>query len=619
MIYENKDIRFIVVDSFCGFGGVTQGMKAARSKNGHPIAKVIACINHDEYAIQSHEMNHPECLHFTEDIRKMALNMQPLVDHVEKMKKVYPNAYLVFWSSLECTNFSNAKGGKPRDADSRTLANEMHAYYHALDPDYIMIENVKEFMAWGPLDDNGKPLSRKNGKDYLRWVQNVQNAQGECPGKYNFDFKLLNSADYGAHTRRIRYFAQFAKKGLPINWPEQTHAKNPTVDGLFQMYQPWNPVKEVLDFDDEGRSIFTRKKDLSERTLKRILAGLVKYVASGDKEWLLKYRNYANGQVNPGASVDDPSPTICTSWNHKLVQTEFLTAYYSSGGNTRSIDEPSGVVKTKDTFAKVKPCWLDKAYGGNDANHQSIEKPAGTVVGNDKHSLVTVDSFIEKAYRGDHQHQSIEKPAGTITTKDHHRLIRLNWLDKYYNGSNQHQSIDRPSGAIMPVEKHRLVSVKPFVMPTEYGNPSKSVDEPMKTITASRRHDYLINPQWGTNQVHDIDSPCFTLIARMDKMPPYLVQTESGEIAIKINESDCETLKKIKLFMAAFGIVDIKMRMLKVPELLKIMGMPEDYKYVGGVTRAKKFIGNAVTPVIPQKMLEEICNCMIEKKHLIGC
>ena len=46
--------------------------------------------------------------------------------------------------------------------------------------------------------------------------------------------------------------------------------------------------------------------------------------------------------------------------------------------------------------------------------------------------------------------------------------------------------------------------------------------------------------------------------------------------------------------MAYFGIVDIKMRMLEVDELLKIQGFPEGYKLVGTQTDKKKFIGNSV-------------------------
>lgn len=55
---------------------------------------------------------------------------------------------IVLWASLECTNFSKAKGGQPRDADSRTLAEHLFRYIEAINPDYIQIENVEEFMSW---------------------------------------------------------------------------------------------------------------------------------------------------------------------------------------------------------------------------------------------------------------------------------------------------------------------------------------------------------------------------------------------------------------------------------------------------------------------------------------
>lgn len=53
---------------------------------------------------------------------------------------------------------------------------------------------------------------------------------------------------------------------------------------------------------------------------------------------------------------------------------------------------------------------------------------------------------------------------------------------------------------------------------------------------------------------------------------------------------------KIKQFMAMYGISDIKMRMLKVQELLKIQGFPADYHLHGNQTDQKKFIGNSVVP-----------------------
>ena len=114
-----ENIRLLYIALFCGAGGTSTGVELA-TLHGEKCAKVIACVNHDPNAILSHQANHPDTLHFTEDIR--TLNLTPLVEHLQKMKVQYPGALVVLWASLECTNFSKAKGGMPRDADSRTLA-----------------------------------------------------------------------------------------------------------------------------------------------------------------------------------------------------------------------------------------------------------------------------------------------------------------------------------------------------------------------------------------------------------------------------------------------------------------------------------------------------------------
>lgn len=63
-----------------------------------------------------------------------------------------------------------------------------------------------------------------------------------------------------------------------------------------------------------------------------------------------------------------------------------------------------------------------------------------------------------------------------------------------------------------------------------------------------------------------------------------------------------------------YGIIDIKMRMLKIPELKKIMGFPEDYVLIGTQADQKKFIGNAVEVTIARAWCEALC-CELEK-HL---
>lgn len=112
------------------------------------------------------------------------------------------------------------------------------------------------------------------------------------------------------------------------------------------------------------------------------------------------------------------------------------------------------------------------------------------------------------------------------------------------------------------------------------------------------------------NIVHggSIDNPCFTLIARMDKMPPYLITTEEG-LGIEVYETDSPMTVKVKEFMAMYGIIDIYMRMLNVGELKRIMGFPSDYVLVGTQAEQKKYIGNAVEV----NMARVLCEALISE------
>ena len=62
--------------------------------------------------------------------------------------------------------------------------------------------------------------------------------------------------------------------------------------------------------------------------------------------------------------------------------------------------------------------------------------------------------------------------------------------------------------------------------------------------------------------------------------------------------------------MALYGIVDIKMRMLRINELKLIMGFPEDYVLLGNQSDQKKFIGNAVHTSIPKAWCPALCQAI---------
>ena len=545
-----SNIELLYIDLFCGAGGTSSGVEYA-TVDGRKCAEVIACVNHDANAIKSHAANHPKTLHFTEDIR--TLDLAPLVRHLKRMKRRHPRAKVVLWASLECTNFSKAKGGQPRDADSRTLAEHLFRYIEAIDPDYIQIENVEEFMCWGDLDENGHPISRFEGRSYMRWVKHVMDYG------YDYDWRLLNAADFGAYTSRKRFFGQFARKGLPIAFPVQTHAKvtvpfvnkerkegvyypNPDWSELFPgFYKPWKPVREVLDLDDEGESIFAKKKPLCEKTLERIYAGLIKFVAGGKENFLVKWNSMKDGRYR-APSVDEPCPTL----------------------------------PCRNTIGVVKAQFLSKQFSGDPmSKNQGIDRPAGTVTCKDHHAFVT-------AYYGNGFNQSVDEPAPTVTTKDRIGLVTSQFLDNQY-GKSKPTSIEAPAPTLLNNPKQKIVSAQ-----------------------------YLMNPYSFKSDGGSIDKPCFTLIARMDKMPPYLVSTEQG-VGIAIYEDDTPMTRKVKEFMAMYGIIDIKMRMLKIVELKRIMGFPEDYTLIGTQAEQKKFIGNAVEVNMSRVLCEALARKLMNK------
>lgn len=530
-----QKIKLLYIDLFCGAGGTSTGVENARL-NGEKCAKVIACVNHDPNAIASHAANHPNALHFTEDIR--TLELSPLIAHVQRMRLLHPDAHVVLWASLECTNFSKAKGGQPRDADSRTLAEHLFRYIEAIDPDFIHIENVEEFMSWGDMDEQGHPISKDNGRLYVRWTNKV------CDYGYHYDWRILNAADFGAYTTRRRFFGQFSRHGLPIAFPAATHAKNGDNSALFKgVYKKWKPVREVLDLNDEGESIFGRKKPLVEKTLERIYAGLIKFVTGGKEDFLVRYNT-----VRPQDTV-------------------------------KSLDEPCGVLTCDNRFAKTKVQFLSKQYSGHPmSKNKSIDEPAGTI------TTIPHEAFLT-AYYGNGFNTSIEKPANTIPTKDRMALVTSQFLDLQY-GNGFPSSMESPS-------------------PTVTGNPKQNL------VSADR---FLMNPQFASAG-GSIDKPCFTLIARMDKMPPYLISTDKG-IGIKIYETDSPMTVKIKEFMAAYGIVDIKMRMLNIGELKRIMGFPEDYTLIGTQAEQKKYIGNAVEVNMSSALCVALCQKLTRIKTI---
>ena len=568
---SNPEIKNIVIDGFCGLGGVTSGFSMLEGW------EVIVCLNHWDTAIETHEKNHPECLHLLEDFKIADLTI--IIYLLNEIKRNNPNVTVHVWLSLECTNFSNAKGGQSRNADSRTLADHADRYVIELNPDVIWIENVKEFKLWGPmipkviagtgknkqtiqfnplLDDaditfrdyidkglapycpllTDKKTGIKSewlipekefmGVDFNRWKNHISSFGYDC------EHKLLNCADFGVPQHRVRLIMQFNRKGIPAVFPNPTHDKN----GKNSLPK-WKAVKPCLDLNEEGESVlaFVSKKGVqvprikSPKTIERLINGINKHVLIGENTWIVKPNSAKNNtDVSAGASLQDTSPTL-TCFNGLNIAKVHLVDHYFGNGYTKPITEPMGTTGTKDGAA-----------------------------------LHTVQ-FL-----------------GT------------------YHSTGDGSGLDDTAKAIMTKDKYPLVSTKRFLMDTQFNNGSVSLDAPSRVITANRKHFYLVNFQWFNQGFMSIDKPSNTIIARQDKSPNYLITLETGELAIEVFENDPPHYVRLKKFMAENGIVEINMRMLKETEMLKIMTIPEKYKLSKSSTKNKKMIGNAVPSELVAKL-----------------
>ena len=144
----------LIVDSFAGGGGASEGMKEATGR------ELDIAINHDPAAILMHMTNHPNTEHLTESV----WDCNP-----RKVCKGRPVA--LAWFSPDCKHFSKAKGGKPCDKHIRGLAWDAVWWADTVHPRVILMENVEEIQTWGPLGPDGKPDINKKGRTFASFIK----------------------------------------------------------------------------------------------------------------------------------------------------------------------------------------------------------------------------------------------------------------------------------------------------------------------------------------------------------------------------------------------------------------------------------------------------------------
>ncbi|WP_438454968.1 DNA cytosine methyltransferase [Vreelandella venusta] len=431
----------LVVDNFAGGGGASEGIEQALGRS------VDLAINHDATAIAVHTANHPGSEHSVADVwdidPEQATNGMPVG---------------LAWFSPDCRHHSKAKGGRPVSKSVRGLAWVAARWAAKVKPRVIVLENVEEFLDWGPLtkgaDGKLRPCPARKGQTFRGFVRTLRRHG------YQVDWKILRACDYGAPTIRKRLFLIARRDGLPIVWPKPTHAdpKAPAVQR--GKLQPWRTAAECIDWSLTCPSIFDRKKPLATATLNRIAKGVMRYVVNHQQPFIVKL-NHTASYYTPfrGQSLLQPLQTITTAPGYALV-TPFITeCANASSQRNMAADEPlrTQCAQVKGGHFAVVSAFLAKHYTG--VVGADLRDPLPTVTTTDHNALVS--AFMINMKGSQRSAKDAREPLTTICASTTHAYLTAAFLAPYYGSGSGETGRDlrQPAPTVTTKDRFQLVTV----------------------------------------------------------------------------------------------------------------------------------------------------------------
>ena len=345
----------IFVDNFAGGGGASTGIERAIGRS------VDIAINHDPQALAMHAANHPQTLHLCESV----WDINP--------RDVLPGRPVGgAWFSPDCKHFSKAKGGKPVAKRIRGLAWVAVRWCAVRRPRIIWLENVEEFVTWGPIAEDGRPCPRRKGREFNAFVNALRRLG------YAVEWRELRACDYGAPTSRKRLILIARCDGQPIVWPAPTHGP-----GL----RPYRTAAECIDWSLPCPSIFERERPLAEATLRRVAEGVRRFVIETSQPYIVRIGHTGHGDAGKVRSVREPLSTISAQGQHHALVAAFLAKHYT-GVVGQELHRPIGTVTATDHHSPVQ-AFLVKFYGQG-GQWAGLDEPMHTIPTRDRMGLVTV-------------------------------------------------------------------------------------------------------------------------------------------------------------------------------------------------------------------------------------
>lgn len=404
-----------VADLFAGAGGASTGLQLAARAMGQRLD--LVAVNHWPAAVQTHAANHPEARHLCEAIER-----------VDPRDAVPGGKLDVLVAGPECVFFSTARGGKPVNDQRRSSAWSILRWLELLKVDRVLIENVPEFQAWGPLDAKNKPIKAKRGQIFKAFVAAIE-AMG-----YRVEWRILNAADFGEATTRRRLFLQASRGRRSILWPEPSHSRRGG-GTLIRHTATWRAAREVIDWSLPSESIFSRKRPLSPNTMRRIAAGLRRF---GGEAFVL-------GQHGGGAprATTEPLPTVTADGAISCVEPFIIPIDHTGfGAQPTGVDQPLSTVTSKARHALVEPFVV--TLTGTEPSHieasaKSVDDPLRTIRASGTHHAVVEPFTMPYCSNGGQLARPVSQPVGTITARDRFALVIPDGMDIRFRMLQPHE------------------------------------------------------------------------------------------------------------------------------------------------------------------------------------
>ena len=463
-----------------------------------------------------------------------------------------------------------AKGGKPKDKNIRGLAWVALRWAGKVRPRVIMLENVEEFKTWGPLNRGHRPIKKKQGYTFRRFVHQLEDLG------YKVEYRELVAADYGAPTMRKRFFLIARCDGKPIVWPEPTHAPKDSPEVAAGRKKPYVGAYTQIDFSLPCPSIFDTKEEiwkkygiraqrpLAEKTMKRIARALQKFVLENPEPFIIQCNH--GGERRP-QDIREPMPTITGKHVYGVVE-PYLVQIGQTGftaDRSKDVRDPLTTIVSKNEHCLIAPTLIQyhSETASGEVRGQKLDEPIMTVDGSNRYGIVT--SFLHKYYDGGYTGagDSVENPLPTITSWDHNSVCAATLIQM--NNNCDGRDITEPIPTITAGDGH-FGEVRAFLIKYYGQGIGQDIEEPLDTVTSRDR--------FGLVTIAGVD----------------------------------------------YQIVDIGLRMLEPKELYGCQGFPDDYiidhDYTGKAYPRSEQVrrcGNSVCPPIPAALvranLPEMCRC----------